>query len=227
MGSRHLLIAGTGRAGTTALVQLLGGCGLDTGADDLWYFNYSRAGLEAKLDREQWSYVVKRPYFSDELAGMIADGFDPAQVDAIIVPLRDLDDAASSRIKIFTDRGHRAAGGLWHNRRPGRQRAELAESLYALLVTATDHGIPLAFLGFPRFIDDPEYAWSCLERVLPTVERDTFLAAHAELVRPEMVSDLAFPSRSRMALLDIRWAVLAAMDRAIRVFGLGGRSRPY
>ena len=48
----HAVIAGTGRAGTTFLVEFLGACGLDVGAalEDDRRFERARAGRETALD---------------------------------------------------------------------------------------------------------------------------------------------------------------------------------
>ena len=207
MTPRHLLIAGTGRAGTTVLMQLLEACGLNTGAENLTYSGAVRAGLERTFDPEHSPYVVKHPYLSDDLAGLIDNGFDPALVDAVIVPMRSLDDAAASRIQVFSERGLLSPGSLWRKRRPGRQRCALAESLHGLLVTTSTNGIPVALVAYPRFVHDAAYAWKYLEPVLPTVERETFLASHADILRPEMVSVLHYPDRFQMALLDAKWVL--------------------
>ncbi len=209
-GTHHLLIGGTGRAGTTVLVQLLQACGLDAGSEQLRYSDRSRAGLEGWFDPERSPYVVKSPYFSDNLERLLGEGLDPSTIDAVVVPMRGLDDAANSRIAVFAEHGLRTPGGLWHHRRPSLQRDLLAESLYQLVKTASDHHIPLVLLSFPEFVNDAGYAWDALRPVLPGVDAETFRARHAESVRPEMVSALPPPSRWRLAYLDASWALQTA-----------------
>jgi hypothetical protein len=215
--ARHLLIAGTGRAGTTALMQLLEGCGLDIGSDRMRYFRGTRSGLEQRLDPERSPYVVKRPYLSDDLSWLFDHGMDPSQIDAVIVPIRSLDAAAASRIKVFAEYGLGAPGGLWRGHRPSRQRVVLAESVYRLIETTTTHDIPLVFLGFPNFITDAEYAWDRIGPVLPTVTRSVFLAQHAELIQPELVGSPSYPGPTKLALLDGRWALQVVRRRARRL----------
>jgi hypothetical protein len=212
MASRHLLIAGTGRAGTTALVELLGACGLQTGADELRYFKGTRAGLERTFVGDGSPYVVKHPYISEYLEDLVADGFDPARIDAVVVPLRDLRDSAASRIQVFADYGLRAPGGLWRSRRPGRQLTALAESEHRLLRTAAEHHIPLVLLNFPEFV----YAWRQLGPVLASVDTATFAEQHATLMQPRLVTSPRYPGPWRMARLDIRWALQNLRDRVIR-----------
>ena len=214
--SCHLLIAGTGRAGTTALVQLLDACGLDAGADDLRYFDAARAGLEREFRGDSSPRLVKHPYISEYLDDLIADGFDPGRIDAILVPIRDLEESAASRIDVFAQHGLRAPGGLWRERRPGRQTQILAEEEHRLFQTAAEHSIPVVLLAFPKFVNDAEYAWGQLKPVLPDVDAGTFSTHYAALMRPGMVSAHRYPGRWRMFGHDLKWAILALADRLFR-----------
>jgi hypothetical protein len=214
--SRHLLIAGTGRAGTTALVELLEACGLDAGASGLKYFEGARAGLERKFVGDGSPHLVKHPYISEYLENLIADGFDPGRIDAIVVPIRDLRQSAASRIEVFSRDGVRVPGGLWRSRRPGLQLRTLAESEHRLFQTAAEHGIPVVLLAFPKFVNDAEYAWAQLKPVLPAIDAGIFSERHAELMKPRMVTSPHYPGRWRMAGLDLKWAVLSVRDRLLR-----------
>jgi hypothetical protein len=216
MASRHLLIAGTGRAGTTALVELFGACGLETGAEELRFFKGTRAGLERTFVGDGSPYVVKHPYISEYLEDLVADGFDPARIDAVVVPVRDLRDSAASRIQVFADYGLRAPGGLWRSRRPGRQLTALAESEHRLLRTVAGNHIPLVLLNFPEFVNDADYAWRQLRPVLTSVDAATFAEQHAALMQPRLVSAPRYPGWLRMARLDIRWVLQNVRDRVIR-----------
>jgi hypothetical protein len=205
VGSRHLVIAGTGRAGTTALVQLLEACGLSTGSDDLRYFKTSRAGLERDLAADDAPYVVKQPYLSEELGQIIDEGLDSDRIDAVILPLRDLEDAAASRIQVFREHGLRSPGGLWRSLRPSVQRRALAEAEHRLLMTTAEHGIRVVTLNFPRFVEDPGYAWARLAPVLPGVDEPTFIERHSQLMQPRLISALRHPSGPELAYLDGLW----------------------
>lgn len=224
MGAHHLIIAGTGRAGTTVLVELLAACGLDTGSDQMRYFARSNAGLERAFDPDTSPYVVKNPYLSDDLPRLLEEGLDPSLIDAVIVPVRDLDDAANSRIAVFAAHGLRAPGGLWREQRPSRQRALLAESFYRLVTSASDHGIRVVTLSFPDFVDDPEYAWRSLDGVLPGVDHATFLDVFRATVRRELVTAPPRPGRAGLLALDARWMLQRSRLRgALALRRLTGR----
>jgi hypothetical protein len=206
---------------------LLDACGLETGIEKLRFVESARAGLEHRLVADQSPYVVKLPYLSEDLAGLIDGGFDPSTIDAILVPVRELDDAVASRIQLFMKKGHKAAGGLWRSQRPGLQRKILAESLHRLLMTAADHQIKLVLFTFPRFVNDSQYAWECLESVLPCVDKATFFQKHAELLRPELVSNLPHFGRIRMMTLDCSWAIQKLNAKRRRKVRRWRASRPW
>jgi len=66
---KHILITGTGRAGTSFLIELCTNLGLETGfnAKDLNNKNKSlgRAGLEKDIRDDECPYIVKNPWFCD------------------------------------------------------------------------------------------------------------------------------------------------------------------
>ncbi len=103
MADRHLYIAGTGRAGTTFLVRYLTELGLDTtlsrnpaAEED----DNANAGLEEPphiLDHPSLPYVVKSPWLYLVIDELLERGNFNA--DAVIIPVRDLGDAAASRYR--------------------------------------------------------------------------------------------------------------------------------
>lgn len=208
MPSRHLLITGTGRAGTTALVELLGACGLETRADVLRYYPDAHAGLESSLRDENPPYVVKTPLLSEGLEDRIREGFDPSRIDGVVVPIRDLDQAAYSRIQRFVEsRKVKTEGGLWRSKRPSSQKAELAIAVHKLLLTTAEHHVPVYFMLYPKFVDDAEYAYLCLQPVIPLVDRQKFLECHRSVMKSERIRPYPPVGRARMARLDALWAV--------------------
>ena len=64
---RHVMISGTGRAGTSFLVQLLTNLGLDTGVtpEKMKLDENARAGLEYDIRKADAPYIVKSPFFCD------------------------------------------------------------------------------------------------------------------------------------------------------------------
>ena len=59
--SRHIVIAGPGRSGTTLLVRLFDRLGFDIGDPELGYFESAHAGLETELLSPEAPRVVKSP----------------------------------------------------------------------------------------------------------------------------------------------------------------------
>jgi hypothetical protein len=109
--SHHVLIAGTGRAGTTFLLQLLGSCGLDTGADRLGLdlHPHANAGLEVLPNAPgDLPYVIKSPWSHLVLEDAITRC--GRTFDHLLIPMRNLEDAAESRVMQDLAAIHRSGG---------------------------------------------------------------------------------------------------------------------
>ena len=200
---RHAVIAGTGRAGTTFLVQFLAACGLEAGSAaaegperDL---GHARAGLEHYLLDDDAPYVVKDPWlfaYCDEI------DLDLVAIDALIVPTRDLLASAASRTYqerialVGTDWRSRpvvdvrggAEGGAVYSLDPVDQARILAVGFHRLVHWATKHQIPLFLLDFPRIVHDGDYLVSALSPWLQGHCPDsTAHAAFAKVAEPAAV----------------------------------------
>jgi hypothetical protein len=186
--AHKLLITGTGRAGTTFLVQLLTELGLDTGyargtrSQD--YFDHCAAGLEGELTAEASPYVVKNPAFCDSLPAILATHC--FIIDHVLVPIRQLDDAANSRIRVGGQDGL-VPGGLLGTSDPAAQRGVLAERFHGLMHALAAHDIPHTLLHFPRLALDADYAWTKLRFLLPSGEWTAFAAVFRRVSRPELI----------------------------------------
>src|SRR5689334_19108131 len=97
MIKHHLIISGTGRAGTTFLVQLFTALGLDTGFSDLQSAIYENcnAGMEKDIHLPDAPYIIKTPWLCDYLDEVLEN--NDRVIDHAIVPVRDLYAAAQSR----------------------------------------------------------------------------------------------------------------------------------
>ena len=218
MNREHkVIITGTGRAGTTFLVRLLTELGLDTGytpAGARALVNaHSQAGLELDLGggirpptardwlcrprhafRSRWGgpprtpYVVKNPSLCDNLDEILAGG--RVVIDHVYVPLRNLDEAALSRIRVGGANGSRP-GGLWKTGDPSRQKVVLAEMFFQLMHTLARHDIPHTFLLFPRLVDDWTYTHHKLWHLVRDIEGETFRAAFARVADRRLVHRFA------------------------------------
>jgi hypothetical protein len=196
MTKHHLIISGTGRAGTTVLVQLLTDLGLDTGFADLssGLFANCDAGMEWDIQHPDAPYIIKSPWLCDNLDEILQRG--EAIIDHAIVPVRDLYSAAQSRRDVdqrsYGIRNRREVpGGLWHTDNPAEQEAALAGQLYKLIYAITKNEIPMTLLHFPRFIHDPEYLYRQIAFAVRNVSYDSFLQSFRRVVRPELTHNFS------------------------------------
>lgn len=159
----HIIISGTGRAGTTFLVQLLTNLGLDTGydPDSMPAVARSHGGLERDIRDDDAPYIVKSPWLCDYIDEVVAN---PAiAIDHAIIPVRDLEAAAESRRRVDRDArgealaGAHSPGGLWHTDDPSRQEDVLARQLHNLLVGLAKSDARVILLHYPRLTQDADY----------------------------------------------------------------------
>lgn len=157
----HLVIAGTGRAGTSHLVRWLGEQGLDIGACPSWD-ERAQAGHEYRLTASaDLPYVVKDPWLCTYL-----DDVDPAWLDVLVVPVRDLQGAAASRVRLeraavaerspqwSADTWGWTAGGVLVSLAEHHQAELLAVGFHHLIAWAVAHDVPLVLLDFARIGDE-------------------------------------------------------------------------
>jgi hypothetical protein len=187
-----VIITGTGRAGTTFLVRLLTEVGLDTGITcKNWkrkYYPGSNAGLEHNLLDPETPYIVKNPALCETLPDALATG--RFVIDHVYVPIRDLETAAASRVRLGGADGS-VAGGLWGTSEPGEQRRVLAESFHKLVHVLVVHEIPHTFILFPRLVSDPAYLFARMAFVLQGISREDFDAAFNRIADRSLVHDFA------------------------------------
>lgn len=210
-----VVITGTGRAGTTFLVQLLTELGFDTGftPDEARRRVDARcqAGLEHQLRmprgrptmRDWWRqpkhtvlnlvreppegpYIIKNPALCDNLGPALAD--NRLVIDHAYIPLRELEASALSRVRVGGKDGS-VPGGLWKTSDPAAQKAVLAEMFFNLVHTLTRYEVPHTFLLFPRLVEDWTYTYEKLAFLVGGVEPERFRSAFGSLARRDMVHD--------------------------------------
>lgn len=187
---RHLLIAGTGRAGTSFLVRYLAGLGLDTHlaryGDAAFWDAEANAGLEDPPVAVPWPaalpYVVKSPWLHEHIDEIL--DCTTIKLDAVIVPVRPLDEAAASRIVVELRAIHErvpsmaelrrswqhrsgAVGGGVFSLHPLDQARVLAVGFHHLVERLVRADVPLVLLDFPRLVLDAEYVFAKLAPLLP------------------------------------------------------------
>jgi len=197
--SQHILISGTGRSGTTFLVQLFTALGLDTGFDltqDKTVTSNCNAGMERDLREENLPFIVKSPWICEYLETVLNKG--EIQVEHLIVPVRDLYSAAESRRDVMRrsenlniGQEDLVAGGLWGTLDPNTQEQALLERFYKLLLTAAQYDVPTTLLDFPRIVQDPEYL---RQKLIPIfgrfrLRKYRFNKVFSQICHPELVHD--------------------------------------
>ncbi len=188
----HVIISGTGRAGTTFLVQLLTSLGLDTGFSNPYKNIYpqANAGMEKDLRDPDAPYIVKSPWICDYIGDVLKDG--NVIIDHAIIPFRELHAAAESRRRISANDplGHTpniVPGGIWDVENPQDQEKVLAVKLYQLLEALIDHEVPLTFLKFPRFVIDPIYLYRKLWFLFQNISYKEFLNFYNSVSKPHLI----------------------------------------
>jgi hypothetical protein len=205
----HLLIAGTGRAGTSCLVQYLHALGLDTHlsrhTDPQWSAS-AKAGLEDMPligSQDDLPYVVKSPWIGEFVDQVIRE--NKFVIDGVLIPIRDLRDAAASRVIVElsniyeTSNGMSSFDNMWDNWAvtPGGivysldvvdQERLLAVKFARLVQVLVKRDIRLIFLDFPRIVEDAQYLYYKLRDYIPvSVDLATAVAAHRRVANQEDV----------------------------------------
>jgi SAM-dependent methyltransferase len=204
----HLLIGGTGRTGTSFLVRWLTELGMDThlsryGEEDAWDGN-ANAGLETvpvTSGGRKLPYVIKFPWLYQCIDQILAGS--SMRIDSVIIPTRDLMEAATSRTVVELRAMHealpwidemdqsweiwgRTPGGIAYSLNPLDQGRILAVGFHYLVERLVRADIPIVFLAFPRLVEDWRYLFDKLRPFLPsTASEDSAALAHRRL------SDLA------------------------------------
>lgn len=212
----HILIGGTGRAGTTLLVQYFTVLGFDTGfkADDMLerVDPISHGGLEQPVHRvlrkgRQMPYVAKSPGFGRNLVEFLDSG--NLKVKHCIIPVRELGEAAESRREVMREAAKRGKGpddkqrggiiGRRHKNPEKMQERLLAEQFYRFLHTMLMYDVPVHFLRFPDFAQGKQDLFTALRPIMEEhgVTHEESNGALAQVLKPELIHDF---SGSRLKL---------------------------
>jgi len=203
----HILIGGTGRAGTTLLVQYFTALGFDTGftleralggVDEI-----SKAGLEHPVGKylaqgRQMAYVAKSPNFGTNLREYLDSG--DLRIKHCIIPVRELSQAAESRRHVTRTAvasgkspDDKQRGGIIARRKDGGKRQELllAAQFHRFLFEMLHHDIPVHFLKFPEFARGHQDLYAALEPIMLEhgVSREESDRAFGRVVDPDLIHD--------------------------------------
>jgi hypothetical protein len=191
---RHVIISGTGRAGTTFLVHLLTQLGLDTGFDagDIELDRHALAGLERPYLDSKSPYIVKSPLFSRFLPKLLENG--QVAIEHAIVPVRQFTAAAASRARVeelAVKAGAKqpVVGGLVLTKNPAEQVGILQAEFASLFELLARYDVPVTLMWFPRLVLEADYTFDKLSFLLNGIARERFRAAFDRIARPDWVHD--------------------------------------
>jgi hypothetical protein len=203
--SNHILITGTGRAGTTFLVQLLTLLGFDTGFTEKDFKTLihpiSLGGLEHDIRKPgSKPYIIKSPWICDYIDEIMFN--KDITIDHIIIPIRNIEHAAESRRLV--SQKNVVEGGLWGtgSQRKGEQEIVLMKKFYDLILRLSSERNPslITFLDFPKLIKNYVYLWSKLDCIFYfTATNKTGYENLSNLVNFEKV----FKSLANEDLIDV------------------------
>lgn len=188
MKQDKILIAGTGRAGTTLLMQIFTELGLDTGfskADFATDINsVSHGGLEfnkSNVDLENLPRVLKSPYFFSFIDSILSN--EKINIEHVFIPIRKLEDAARSRIRIQEifekESGQKSGGDIWPGALAGTDSKEdqevvLGRQLTSLIMSLDNFSQPYSFLNFPKFAQSADYLFEKIRFLIPYTSFEFF-----------------------------------------------------
>lgn len=204
MTRRHVVITGTGRAGTSFLVELLTHLGLETGfaPEDLARHKstMARAGFEHDIRSADAPFIVKSPWFCDYCEEVLRR--DDIAIDHVYIPMRDSTAAAESRRYVtqqttaafpiwrrmkFLLSNQSVAGGFWHAKSGGRQEEVLLEQVYKLVLALSRTMVPVTLLQYPLIVNDSTYLFEKLLPILGPMSYSEFESTHSRVARKDLV----------------------------------------
>lgn len=194
----HVIISGTGRAGTTLLVQLLTHLGMNTGLDPRTMRQRVRAscnaGLEFDVRRPGAPYVCKAPRMCLYVDEVVRD--PNLVIDHALIPIRSSLFAAAESRRVVQRRAEAEPGdvpdivhgGLTWTADPDDQENALLRGLYDFLSTLAGTHTPVTLLRYPQFAKDPEYLYEKLRPLIPGISLDRFQRSFDAVVEPELIN---------------------------------------
>jgi hypothetical protein len=157
----RILITGTGRCGTTFLVKLFTFLNFDTGftKDNYREFIFSNCNSGMEKEYTDNHYILKNPHFITQMETILNDR--SVKVKTVIIPMRDLQLSAASRVK-----NKHFAGGLWNSIDEESQIEFYKEILQNYMEVMNKYNVHTIFLDFDKMTQDKEYLFNMLKSIL-------------------------------------------------------------
>jgi hypothetical protein len=180
-----ILITGTGRSGTSFLIQLMSFLDMETGyGKDVTYEQFPphnirniNAGLENQPLTNKKVRIHKAPGFALEIDSIIKN-YD---IGHVIIPIRNLQDSANSRVK---------AGLLWESNDLQSQINHNSKLVYNLTHSLVRDDIPHTFIPFPEIIYDENIIYDKLEWLFKeySISKEEYLSVFNQLKDTDKIS---------------------------------------
>ena len=207
-----VILAGTGRAGTSLIMQILTEMHYDTGMHSQSYgWNENiRAGMELPLPfevsiNEKYDYelktspgmakkmldempkILKSPDFSSILKCLIENKV--IEIEHIIIPMRDVNKVAESRIKVGLDlKRPWQTWGVAEEGREKKQKIVLYGMLDRLFEVVFLYDIPYTVIKYPDMVYKLDYLLEKLKQIFPELDEKEFWRVCHNVVRPDLVT---------------------------------------
>lgn len=185
-----IVITGTGRCGTSFLMQLITNCGLNTGYSKEEAYNAIRkidglnAGIEHGINQEKTekSTYIKNPQWID--TGEFNRLRNKYIISNVLLPVRDLDATAKSR-EYMNSVTHGAYGGFWMGAHNVEQQKQVnAKMTYNFIHYCALNDIPVTIISFELMMQDPAYLY---EKLKLNVSFDMFLNEYHNLLDKDKI----------------------------------------
>ena len=188
----HIIISGTGRTGSSFLVQLLTGLALETGFQpgETQLPPAERAGLERDIRLPHAPYIIKTPLLCEYIDEVLSNPL--IKIEHAIVPVREFTSAAMSRayvqeIRSGSPNGEAVNGGLWGTNKAAEQETILRHRFTSLIEGLARYDIPIKFLWDPRLTQDAAYLYEKLAFLLGDRDFASFAEIFDRVRRPDLV----------------------------------------
>jgi hypothetical protein len=156
-----VLITGTGRCGTTFLIKLFSFLDFNTGYNRINYKLSISSNCNSGMERnyKEDYYILKNPRFIHNIEHIVKD--TSIKIKNIIIPIRDLEIAANSRVK-----NGRENGGLWNAKDKLSQINFYKNILTNYICVSTKYDINTIFIDFDKMTNDKLYLFNKLKNIL-------------------------------------------------------------
>lgn len=157
-----ILITGTGRCGTTFLIKIFSLLDFDTGFNINNYKKYIFSNCKSGMEKDYKSkhYVLKNPTFMKDIEKIVKDKKN-ITIKTVIIPLRDLDESAQSRVN-----HKKNAGGLWNAKDKLSQINFYKDIISNYILISTKYDLNTIFIDFDKMIKNKQYLFNKLKNIL-------------------------------------------------------------